>query len=197
MIKAAKLPAHKVNTFARAAAQFNTIRSSVGRLRTLGSEVRCFYSFGELRGGPPFPTHGRTLMGRSGLCNSVETLYKYISRQLIASVALHQPTDWRTPTISRVCRGTKQDSKGEIRFPNCVMNGTTIQALNREGGDRIGPVSFSRFPLCLSSTFGSPYPSPIWLIWKPWMHCAHGGRGPNRASGPRWGQSTRATTSYS
>ena len=61
ILRKASLPARKVDSFIRASSQLNTLSSSDGSFNSLGSAIRCYYNFCELKGAPPFPATERAV----------------------------------------------------------------------------------------------------------------------------------------
>ena len=150
ILKEASLPKRKVDTFLKAASQLNALSSSSGSFKSLGSAIKCYYGFCELKGVPPFPATERLVREWSSLFNSGGTFYNYLNHLRNASFFLHQPTDWWTPAIKSLCKGMNAKAKGKFRFPNFITSDKVLKIIKRETpSGEFGQLAFIAFLFAL------------------------------------------------
>ena len=94
--------------------------------------MRCYFSFCELRGNPPFPARVAIVVEWSSLFNPGGPFRNYVNYLKKACFFLDQPVRWITPAVTNLVKGLKLAGKAKLRFPNFIDSSLTVKIINRE-----------------------------------------------------------------
>ena len=76
------------------------------------SEIRRYFSFGEIRGNPPFPAIGSIVGGLGSIFNPGGAPCNYANYPKESPGYLGKPAIWITPSLANLTKGLKMVGRG-------------------------------------------------------------------------------------
>ena len=122
----------KINRFPMTSAHMNALTGIIFRFQSFASSIRCYYSFCELRGNPPFPVREAVVIEWSSIFNQWGTFRNYINYLKKACYYLDQPATWYTPALVNIAKGLKLVGKAKYRFPNFIDISLLVRIIKHE-----------------------------------------------------------------
>ena len=145
--RSANLPQFKLSRYFRTAAQELALTGIQKCFPNFASAIRCYFSFCELRGCPPFPVTERIISERGPLFKSGAAFSNYVGYIRKICYFLEESLAWDTAAVKNVIAAQKLLGKGAYRFPNFLRIDMVMKILTRESRD----VSFAQLftlPFC-------------------------------------------------
>ena len=135
VLRQAQLPQYKVNNFFRTAAQTIALTGIQRCFKSFASGIRCYFSFCELRGTPPFPVRERVVVEWSSIFKPNPTFSNYVGYLRKACHFLEQPLSWDTPAVRNTVAALKLEGAGRFRFPNFIRSEFVAKIVAKETRD--------------------------------------------------------------
>ena len=134
-LRDAQLPKYKVDRFFRTASQSLALTGIQRCFKSFASGIRCFFSFCELRGTPPFPVRERVVVEWSSIFKPGPTFSNYVGYVRKACYFLEQPLSWDTAAVKNIVAAIKLLGTGKFRFPNFIRSEFVAKILAKESRD--------------------------------------------------------------
>ena len=134
-LKKARLPQFKIDRFFRTTSQSIALTGIKRCFKSFKSGIRCYYSYCELRGQPPFPVRERVIVQWSSIFKAGPTFSNYVGYVRKACHYLEHPLSWDTPAVRNIVAALKLLGSGKFRFPNFIRSELVAQVIKKESRD--------------------------------------------------------------
>ena len=135
VLRKANLPQYKVNRFFRTASQSIALTGIQRCFKSFASGIRCYFSFCELRGNPPFPVRERVVIEWSSIFKPSPTYSNYVGYLRKACHFSQQPLTWDTAAVRNLVAALKLEGSGKFRFPNFIRSDFIAKITAKETRD--------------------------------------------------------------